>query len=391
MAIINIVLPAEMLERVFRLLPPKDLKNVLLVCSWWMEVGQDPSLWPWATLVVRWGSLAIMPTLLDTRRRLQAVKRLDVWVVSEELLQAILRHSGLKKVVFKCRISPLPPQIVASMVAQTEEVRLVSCGLTPQQASAICSTITPTSSLRRLDLEDNVLGSVEANQLARAVGHLEELNLSWCSLTPEQANAVIQSLHKSSKLRKLWIGGNRLCIVEPTMLARTVAGLHTAAMVDSSLTLPQLTALCSMEMRNLSTLDLSRNFLNLVDPMLLAGAMVEVEKVYLKRTNVTFRQVEAIFAATQRSSKKLRKLKLAGNDLSAVNAEVMAQGVNCLAEVDLDDTSLRGDQVTRILEQAVVTTCLHTLTLSRVGEKVSKAMLHQAGQTIPNLSPCSHS
>ena len=289
------------------------------------------------------------------------------------------------------RISFLPPQKVASMVVQKEEVRLVSCGLTPQQASAISSTITLTSSLRRLDLEDNVLGSVEAHQLAGAVGHLEELNISWCRLTPTQVNVVIHSLHKSPKLRKLSISGNRLSMVEPTMLARTVAGLDTAVMVDTSLTLPQLTALCSMGMGNMNTLDLSRNKLNLVDPIVLANTVVKIEKVSLNRTHLTFRQAEAIFAAAQMTSNKLRTLKLAGNDLSAVNVDVLAMGTTCLAEVDLDDTSLRGDQVTRILEQSMETSCLHTLTLGRVGGEVSETLLDRAGRAIPNLSPCSHS
>merc|ERR1719319_1379150 len=35
-------LPEEMLERVFHLLPPRDLKAVVLVCRWWREVGEAP-------------------------------------------------------------------------------------------------------------------------------------------------------------------------------------------------------------------------------------------------------------------------------------------------------------------------------------------------------------
>ena len=38
-AVINRLLPAEMLGRVFRLLPHADLKNAVLVCRWWSEVG----------------------------------------------------------------------------------------------------------------------------------------------------------------------------------------------------------------------------------------------------------------------------------------------------------------------------------------------------------------
>ena len=42
--LVNMLLPEEMLERVFLLLPPRDLKAVVLVCRWWMEVGEAPAL-----------------------------------------------------------------------------------------------------------------------------------------------------------------------------------------------------------------------------------------------------------------------------------------------------------------------------------------------------------
>ena len=50
MALINRLLPAEMLERVFHLLPPRDLKAVVLVCRWWREVGEAPWLWAWVVV-----------------------------------------------------------------------------------------------------------------------------------------------------------------------------------------------------------------------------------------------------------------------------------------------------------------------------------------------------
>ena len=42
---INTVLPAELLEMVLRYLPPRDLRNAMLVCQLWREVGEAPGLW----------------------------------------------------------------------------------------------------------------------------------------------------------------------------------------------------------------------------------------------------------------------------------------------------------------------------------------------------------
>ena len=52
LAIINSLLPAEILGRVFDLLSHTDLKSAVLVCRWWREVGESPLLWTWACLKV---------------------------------------------------------------------------------------------------------------------------------------------------------------------------------------------------------------------------------------------------------------------------------------------------------------------------------------------------
>ena len=45
------MLPIEVLYRVFKMLPPKDLKNVMLVCKSWHEAADTPTLWTWVTFV----------------------------------------------------------------------------------------------------------------------------------------------------------------------------------------------------------------------------------------------------------------------------------------------------------------------------------------------------
>ena len=67
MAVINELLPPEMLERVFRLLPNRDLKNAVLVCRRWRDVGEAPSLWTWVSphCVVRENSGCLCGGLFD--------------------------------------------------------------------------------------------------------------------------------------------------------------------------------------------------------------------------------------------------------------------------------------------------------------------------------------
>ena len=48
----GVLLPAEILEKVFCLLPPRDIKSVVLVCRFWREIGEVPRLWTWACFKV---------------------------------------------------------------------------------------------------------------------------------------------------------------------------------------------------------------------------------------------------------------------------------------------------------------------------------------------------
>ena len=67
------VLPAEMLMRIFNLLPPQDMKMVVLVCNSWRKMGEDPSLWTSCRVTVaNRGDLEKLNT-----RRMQQIQDID--------------------------------------------------------------------------------------------------------------------------------------------------------------------------------------------------------------------------------------------------------------------------------------------------------------------------
>ena len=87
---INSTLPAEVLERIFKLLPNRDLKVVVgnihemkqkrssqknvqvRVCRRWRDVGEQPGLWSWVVIDVHLGNLArfeLISCISNTRKR----------------------------------------------------------------------------------------------------------------------------------------------------------------------------------------------------------------------------------------------------------------------------------------------------------------------------------
>ena len=293
--LINDWLPAEMLERVFRMLPPRDLRTVVLVCRRWKEVAEKPFLWSWVSLAVDTTNLAHMPGLL--RGRLLRVTEMRARVASEELLHTVASHPALRAL----DISDTPlPRIDADLLASSITGRLTKLviwetHLTTDQAEALLTRLAITHQLRSLDISYNDLSEVEPQLLARAVVELEELRLSGTSLTSEQSEALFYALNEADNwLDCLHISYCNLSTIDPAHLTKVLLRLQEVSVMYSSLTPLQLDSLflSIIHGSSLVTVDLSYNDLSSVDPEILAEAINKLESVTMNRTCVTCDQVK---------------------------------------------------------------------------------------------------
>ena len=92
---INAVLPPELLLQIFSLLAPQDIKAAVLVCRHWREVAEAPSLWSWVILRLFLGNQTDMLEFLETRR-MKNVRDVRVDMVTGEVLEAVVKHPGLR-------------------------------------------------------------------------------------------------------------------------------------------------------------------------------------------------------------------------------------------------------------------------------------------------------
>ena len=251
-ATINTVLGqrAGVLELVFGLLPPRDMKNVVLVCQLWREVGEAPRFWAW---VVLRENMSTMPERLSCSR-LQAVRELRVeWRVdvSEEMLQAVARHQGLRVMgMGGAHLSLVDPGLLARVVNRLEEVEMWSLDLTVKQWEEVMIVkVKGDSRLKKLDLSNNILPKVDAGLLARAVARLEEVKLWDTRLTMKQWEDVMTAIGQGdSRLKKLEISNNNMSKVDPGLLARAVNRLEEVDMYRTQLTFKQAEAILTQSL-----------------------------------------------------------------------------------------------------------------------------------------------
>merc|ERR1712129_670029 len=111
------------------------------------------------------------------------------------------------------------------------------------KVTAICIAITDNSKLKSWNLSYTDLSSIRTDLLAEAVTQLEEVNLAYAGLTPEQVEAIFAALDKPSQLRTLQMSGNNLSSVDPYVLAQAVTQLVEVELNDTQLAAQQVEAI----------------------------------------------------------------------------------------------------------------------------------------------------
>ena len=239
-------------------------------------------------------------------------------------------------------LTALSPELMLKAVKHLEDLNISSTlntARTSQQAKAIVKAIIEAISggcckLRRLVTDTNTLTEVEPDLLARAVGRLEEVNLGSTSLTSPQVCAIFAVIATGSKLRNLNIGHNNLSAVTPATLAKAVAGLDEVTMFVTYLTNDQMEAIFGAidKTSRLRKLNIGGNNLSCLEPGLLARAVVELEEAILC-TGVTWDQAEAILNLSLDKT-RLRKLMI-GPVEGGVDGGLVARARHKIGEVKI--------------------------------------------------------
>ena len=338
------------------MLPPRDLKMVVLVCKCWREIGEDPSLWTrcMVTLASR-GDLE----KLDIRR-LQQIQVINVRARCfqadelEEMFQTVVTNPPLMPRLPKLReisglananISNVEPRLLARVVCRLEEVDMRKTNITSEQVRTLFTILCHWSQLKSLNLSVNNLSTVDPAVLSTAVNRLEKLDLNMTKMTSEQVQVLFTTMCQESQLKKLVISNNNLSTVEPEVLATAVNKLEEVGMWKTHITSEQAQTLFAAiaEGSSLKKLRIGINNLSSIEPAVLIRAVRRLEEVGLYGTQITNEQAETVFAAIAEES-PLKKLILGFDNLTTIEPAVLATAVCRLEEVKMINANITSEQ-----------------------------------------------
>jgi hypothetical protein len=303
-------LPPEMLDRVFLLLSPQDLKSVVQVCRLWREVGERPGLWTWGVARATGQDMA---EVLASRRMLMVTGlRLEGGLaVSGDLLEALTRLERLE--VTGAVLSSQSPGLLAGAVAGLQEVQLSQAAVCSHQAEEVFTAVTVETRLRKLSICQTVLTTVSPGLLAGAAAQLVELSLPASQLTGRQAAAILAVIGQQTRLKKLDLSDNKYLFwdIAPSLLAGAVE-LEEFRIRATNLGLHKMSILLAAigPYTKLRKLDLDWNYeLRYVEPGLLGGAVTWLEELSISHVRIHKPQVQELFTAIARPT-RLKTLKI---------------------------------------------------------------------------------
>ena len=322
---INTLLPAELLYLIFKLLRGEDLKQAVAVCRRWKEVGEAQNLWTWVQPRITQKNIKIAKDLLGCKR-MQGVSKIMIAAISEDVLDGVARHQGLRSASISCGLLSLHERrLLVTLVGKLENVELM---LAKDEVSNVLGEIlsTTSSALKTLDLSGNNLKQLGEGLLGLAVATLEELKLQRTELTTKQLREILASVSVSAgsrcKMKRLGLSENNFSGVEASLM-EIFHKVEEVELENTSLTGQQLAVIlsCLAVSSKTKKLNLNQNCLSSIEPALVAR-LTMLEEARLADCQLSPQQLGALLQGTG----CLRKVDISGHSFKTIEVASLSFG-----------------------------------------------------------------
>jgi len=321
-------LPEEILINIFGLLPPSDLKTVMLVSKQWTLMGKTPTLWTWATTA----TLKYKDDLqkLKFKRLRNQLKKIKVtnWFESSS---SILKQSTAVR----------PEELFNALLPITTLTSIE--GLTDDSSNDL-------GSISFTDFTDHPdLSVIDPELFASVLSRLNYLSFNTINPSPSQYEALLSSIsQKDSHVKKLVFGFHRI-FAPPDVFAAAVSNVDECDLGTCPVPFQDMQALCVAVAENqgqLKKLNMFSSFLASIDPDILGTAISSLEsvRIYQESDLLSKDQIAAILRKAGGDGSKLKKLDIIMREeqKEELDQELLRQAGQKIGAVKWTPVQLRG-------------------------------------------------
>ena len=222
--------------------------------EWGSAEGQPAFLWCFNLVHNSPTNFGVVTDILgrrDTLCRLESlvINNASSGSLTKDLLQLLIDYASVQKLDFSySSLVLVEPELLATLVTQAVQANLSGTDLTKKQLKALLLRISQEeTSLKRLNLAENNLSSMEPSLVASSLNRLTLAGLSFCHLSKVQLEVLLVSMSQDlSSLEHLTLSDNYLPSVDPVLIGESLVNLKTANLCGTKLTLHQISVVLTL-------------------------------------------------------------------------------------------------------------------------------------------------
>merc|ERR1712142_833764 len=346
-------LPLEILMMIFSKVKLNDLKSAMLVSKKWKDIIEDPKMWK------HFNSKPVFPEqvgkLLNIPR-LCLMEKLEMRTGGEKdmvTLRGVDGSEGPKYSMYLIRRVE-DQHINEIQKSEISDLDLSNCDLIKVTPDLLGDFL---NNLKKLKLHSTVFTVAQLDDIFEKMSeftNIDEVDLNFKStdMTKQLVNMQIEDffrkMSEKTKIVSLDLTNAGIAFVPIEILAKALNNLETLKMTLITISNEHANAFFThmQEFTNLKQLeiDTKNTNINSVNPRIFSKAIVKLTKVTLKYTYLSTEQLELMFQQILKKGSALTHLDVGTNDVSGVPADVLAEAVNKLSVVGLNETNLSKDQ-----------------------------------------------
>jgi len=384
------LLPPEMIFRIFDYLDFTDLKTAVQVCRHWRNIGEDPNLWKTIKITeIHPDDLKIVLNL-PRLAKIQYVKIAD-WLVDEHVEMLKRKTDNLKCLdISKCFLHDIDPEVksvnaelLSEVLNNVEVVNANRTVFSEEQLLEIFQKMSKSTRIKTLiintteeeDEEDIFadLSFIPPDLFGKALSNLEIVQISDACLTSDQLEALIKNMNKESNIKHLGIANNDISEIDSEELGRALnklekldlSGTNFGDLEHPSLFFKQMVESTELKILDLGFNSFGNNNNRSLDPKLFARALNKIENLRMIGVDISAVQAQEFFKrmCVQTRIKELH-FEDCKYDMSLVNPNFMASGLNKLTKLKMANSSINGPQCLELFLRMAQFTKLQYLDLS---------------------------
>ena len=282
------------------------------------------------------------------------------------ILMPLVNTSSAEENYLTDGLSKIHPETFVSAMSSIRNIKLRETGLTVDQINLFFQHIMTSNVIKSLDIIDKNLSQANVDYMIQAFNSLESLSLHYGTLIGDlQICLFLSSMSVRTNITELSLRNIKLNHINPELLGRAVGKLSSLEIMISDLTAEQLEAIfsclaCKRDV--ISHLCFSHNDLSSLSPALFVRVARNVQDLDVYNCKITKDQMEGLLRALADKA-VVRELNVNYNDLSQVDAQLLAHGLNQLQKAFLYKTELSESQVGAILDHGMKQSQLYHLDL----------------------------